>query len=321
METRANHALIGAFTLGVLTLAMLFALWIGKATLEREWSWYLVVFNEAVSGLTVGSPVQYNGIQIGEVRKLALDPQDPSRVFATIRVAASTPVKTDTVAMLAYTGLTGVSLIQLSGGSRNAPMLEPDPEIGVAVINAETSALQKLLASSEDIATTASQVMLRINTLLGPENMGKIASMLENFEATSATVAESRENIRTTLAEAAQAGAALNRTLAGAEQAIGRIDGAIARLDRDVLRRLPDTIAALQETVESLERFAVNADALLADNRESLSSFSQQGLSQVGPALDEMRSLLRDLRRMSQQIEQSPARFLIGGEPLPEFEP
>jgi phospholipid/cholesterol/gamma-HCH transport system substrate-binding protein len=321
VETRANHVLIGGFTLVVLALAMLFALWIGKATLEREWSWYVVVFTEAVSGLTVGGAVQYNGIQVGEVRRLALDPEDPSRVFATVRVAASTPVKTDTVAKLAFTGLTGVSIIQLSGGSREAPLLQPDPVTGVMLIHAETSALQKLLASSEDIATTASKVMLRLNDILSDENARRISAMLENVEATSATLADSREDLRTLLAEAARAGAALNRTLAATQGTIARVDDAVARLDAEVLRQLPDTVAALHRAVESLERLSVNADTLLADNRETLSAFGQQGLSQVGPALDELRRLLRDLRRMSQQLEQGRARFLLGGEPPPEFDP
>lgn len=321
METRANHVLIGAFTLLVLVFAMLFALWIGKATLEREWSWYVVVFTEAVSGLTVGGAVQYNGIQVGEVRRLALDPEDPSKVLATIRVAASTPVKTDTVAKLTFTGLTGVSLIQLSGGSREAPLLLPGPDGSVPLIHAETSALQKLLASSEDIATTASKVMLRLNDLFDEENTRRIAATLENLEAATGTLAESKEEIRTLLAEAADAARNLNQTLANADRAINRIDGAVVRLDQDVLRELPETMQHVKQTLANLEAVAKNADMLLADNRESLTTFSQQGLPQVGPALDELRRLLRDLRRVTGRLEENPARFLLGGEPAPEFDP
>jgi phospholipid/cholesterol/gamma-HCH transport system substrate-binding protein len=321
VETRANHVLIGAFTLLVLGFAMLFALWIGKATLEREWSWYVVVFTEAVSGLTVGGAVQYNGIQVGEVRRLALDPEDPSKVLATIRVAASTPVKTDTVAKLTFTGLTGVSLIQLSGGSPRAPYLLPGPDGGVPLIHAETSALQKLLASSEDIATTASKVMLRLNELFDEENTRRISATLQHLEATTATLADSRDEIRTLLAEAAVAARSLNQTLARADGAIGRIDGAVAKLDRDVLNQLPQTMEHLKTTLARLEDVASNADMLLSDNRESLTTFSQQGLPQVGPALDELRRLLRDLRRVTGRLEENPARFLLGGEPAPEFDP
>jgi len=321
METRANHILIGAFTLVVLAGAMLFALWIGKATLEREWNWYLVEFGEAVSGLTVGGAVQYNGIQIGEVRELELDPQDPSRVLATIRVVASTPIKTDTVATLAFTGLTGVSLIQLSGGTPEAPLLLPPADGSLPLIRAETSALQKLLASSEDIATTASKAMLRVNELLSKENVERIARTLENLDNTTGALADSRTEIRTLLSEAAAAGTRLNRTLEGAEKLVARLDRSAATLDSDVIAELPATMEQLQDAIAKLDRFAGNADQLLIDNRDAVSQFSQQGLAQVGPALHDLRRLLRDLNRITDELEKNPADFLLGGQPVPEFEP
>lgn len=55
-----------------------------------------MVFNEAVSGLSKGSSVQYSGIKVGDVVSLRLDPQDPRRVLARIRLAGDTPVKEDT---------------------------------------------------------------------------------------------------------------------------------------------------------------------------------------------------------------------------------
>jgi phospholipid/cholesterol/gamma-HCH transport system substrate-binding protein len=321
VETRANHVLIGAFTVLVLGLAMLFALWIGKATLEREWDWYVVVFNEAISGLTVGSAVTYNGIQIGEVRELAIDPVDPSRVLATVRVSATAPVRTDTVAKLTFTGLTGVSVIQLSGGSPEAPRLRPAPDGSPPIIVAEGSALQKLLASSEDIATTASQVLVRLNNLLDADNAARVGNMLHNLEQTTQTIADSREDIRQLLAETARASRALNRTLERADQAFASFDGVVARFDDEVIGQLPEAVENLKSTLQRLENFASTADQVLEENRGALTSFGQQGLAQVGPALDELRSLLRDLRRMAREMEQSPARYLIRGQRAPEFEP
>ena len=125
METRANHVLIGAFTLAVCLLAVLFALWAAKYTTEKSFNEYDVVFSEAVTGLSVGSQVLYNGISVGAVRRLSLDRDDPRKVIARIRLASDTPVKTDTRAKLALTGLTGVAIIQLTGGSPGSPALEP----------------------------------------------------------------------------------------------------------------------------------------------------------------------------------------------------
>ncbi len=89
METRAHHVIIGLFTLVVGAGALLFALWLGKSNLDSSYDNYEIVFHEAVTGLSNGSPVQFNGIKVGEVTRLRLDDADPSKVLATIRVAAT----------------------------------------------------------------------------------------------------------------------------------------------------------------------------------------------------------------------------------------
>lgn len=121
METRAHHVLIGLVTVLVVAGAMLFGLWLAKSSVDDAFKDYEVVFNEAVSGLSCGSPVQYNGIKVGDVFTLRLDPKDPRRVLARVRLSADTPVKEDTQAKLTLAGVTGNSFIQLSGAPRKAP--------------------------------------------------------------------------------------------------------------------------------------------------------------------------------------------------------
>ncbi|KAG9550698.1 hypothetical protein KCV01_g23255, partial [Aureobasidium melanogenum] len=74
METRAHHILIGLFTVIVVIAALLFGVWLAKAHSDQEWNYYDVVFNEAVTGLSRGGAVQYNGIRLGDVMQLKLDP-------------------------------------------------------------------------------------------------------------------------------------------------------------------------------------------------------------------------------------------------------
>lgn len=88
METRAHHVLIGLVTVLVVTGAMLFGLWLAKSSVDDAFKDYEVVFNEAVSGLSPGSTVQYNGIKVGDVSTLRLDPKDPRRVLARVRLSA-----------------------------------------------------------------------------------------------------------------------------------------------------------------------------------------------------------------------------------------
>src|SRR5690606_17286853 len=97
METRAHHLLIGSFAILAFLIGLGFVLWLSKTGAEREFRHYDVVFTEAVTGLSKGGLVQYNGIKVGEVSRLSLDPRDPRKVIARVRLEGGTPVKQDTV--------------------------------------------------------------------------------------------------------------------------------------------------------------------------------------------------------------------------------
>jgi|SRR5690606_12562743 len=321
METRANHVLIGAFVLAVTAAALLFALWAGKYGGDRNYRDYVIVFDEAVTGLSDGSTVQYNGIKVGEVRDLALDPRDPSKVIASVRLEAGTPVKTDTVAKLALTGVTGTAVIQLSGGSPRAPLLAPGPEGEPPLIIAEASALQKLLASSEDIITTAGEVLVRIRRVLSEENMAKVGRIIDDIERVTGALGGQHQDLGRLVSEAREAAGALKSALASAERSFDNLDDTVAAVDRDLVARLPELTARLDRSLAALESLSTTADAVLAENREALSSFSRQGLAQVGPAMIELRTLLRELAQLADKLESDPARFLLGRDQPKEFDP
>ena len=188
METKANYVLIGAFTIAVAVFGLLFALWAAKYSSDRSWQEYKVVFNEPVTGLTEGGSVQYNGIAVGTVDSLSLAPQDPSRVVARIRVNAEVPVKVDTRARLAMTSLTGTTIIQLTGGSPDAPRLASRGDDEIPVILTEASALQ-------NIADTANRLVARLDEVLSEENVARIAATLEHIEGMTGAVAGQREDL------------------------------------------------------------------------------------------------------------------------------
>lgn len=314
METKANHVLIGAFTLAVSAGLLLFALWAAKYASESSWAEYDVVFREAVTGLSVGGIVQYNGITVGSVRHLSLAPDDPGRVIARIRVGADTPVLRDTTARLALTGLTGVAFIQLSGGSPGSPRLLAREDEPVPVIVAEESALQKLFASSEDIAIAASEVLVRLRNILSDENAARIATTLSNIDAVTTTIAAEREEIGALIRSARESAARL-------EGSLQRFDRFATALDENLTGELPQMVANLKRTMAQIDALTRRADAILAENHEALASFGSQGLTQVGPTLAELRELLRELTRISARLEDNPAAFLLGRDQPKEFSP
>ncbi|TNJ33818.1 MlaD family protein [Arenimonas terrae] len=307
METRANHVLIGAFTLAIFVCAVLFALWAAKYTTEKSFQEYDVVFQEAVTGLSVGSQVLYSGISVGAVRKLSLMKDDPRKVVARIRLSADTPVKTDTRAKLALTGLTGVAIIQLTGGSPGSPALEPREGQRVALIPSEPSALQ-------NIAATASEIVDRVNQLLSDDNVARVTRTLDQLDQITGSISGEREEIAALIRNARAASEKLDQTLASADRTINN-------LDQGLVQELPELVAKLDRTLSKLETASSSADAILTDNREAFADFSQDGLAQVGPTLRQLRSLIRDLNGLVERVEGNPAGVLLGREQPEEFEP
>ena len=307
METKANYVLIGAFTLVISIFGLLFALWAANWSSEREWDTYRIVFNEAVTGLFEGGSVRYNGITVGTIEHLRLAPNDPRKVLAQVRIASGTPIKTDTHAKISQDGLTGPTFIQLSGGSPNAPLLASNDRDEVPTIATEPSALQ-------NIADTANRLVTRMDEVLSEQNVKRISDSLENIEQLTGAVAAQREDLGQLIVNAREASEQLKLTMQ-------TTNGAVERLDRDVIRNLPALVEKLDRTLAELESVSTNANAMINENRAPLASFAQNGLQQVGPALSELRGLVRDLRRVASRLDNNPAGYVLGRQQPKEFVP
>jgi phospholipid/cholesterol/gamma-HCH transport system substrate-binding protein len=123
MEIRARYVLIGSFTLAVILGIFAFVYWIKNTGGLGARATYLIEFQQPVAGLTVGSGVLFNGIRVGAITDLSLDPKDPRRLTIAISVDAATPIRADTQVDVTYQGLTGAPAISLKGGDATAPAL------------------------------------------------------------------------------------------------------------------------------------------------------------------------------------------------------
>ena len=306
METRANYVLIGAFTLLTAAFLLLFGLWAAKYTSDKDWRYFNVIFDEAVTGLTEGGSVQYNGISVGTVDKLSLAPDDPRKVIAKVKLRASTPVKVDTHAKLSFTGLTGTAFIQLTGGSPDAALLV-GTEDEIPTIITESSALQ-------NIAETANKLVARLDKVLSDENINNIAKTLENLENATGAISDQRADLSSLIVNARISSEKLANTLDTTNNAVNSID-------RELVQKLPQLIAKLDSTLSHMDSAANNADKLIGENRGAINSFTQDGLSQLGPTMEELRALVRDLRKISARFEDNPAGYVLGRQKPKEFEP
>lgn len=304
METRAHYILVGLFTLGTGIGALLFALWVTGAGSEREVNYYEVMFREPVSGLSVGSPVQYSGIRVGEVEQLTLDPVDPRVVRARVRVLASAPVKVDTVARQTLLNITGATAIELGEGLPESPLLRSDS--GIPVIEASPSSLAQLRLTSEEILLSASNLLERANALLSEENAARVSRVLDNVVVLTNALAGQEQSLQDGIQSLAASGESLNALLS-------RIN--------DQMSRYEDTVYdGVTGTLDELQQATVQLNSLLSENSPAVTA-GMQSLNELGPAVRDLRSILTTIDSITRRLAEDPANFVLGNDQIREYQP
>ncbi|NER62197.1 MCE family protein [Pseudomonas sp. MAFF212428] len=312
METRAHHVLIGLITVLVVAGAMLFGLWLAKSSVDSTFKDYEVVFNEAVTGLSKGSAVQYSGIKVGDVINLRLDPNDPRRVLAHIRLSAETPIKQDTQAKLTLTGVTGTSLIQLSGGTPESPALEGKGG-KLPVIIASPSPIARLLNDSSDLVTNINLLLHNANRLFSEENATRLGATLANLEQTTGAIAGQRDDIRVAIRQMAQVGKQAGDALEQTSTLMRNANQLLGSEGRQI-------VGNAEQAMQSLARSTATINAMLDDNREAING-GAQGFNALAPAIRELRDTLTSLKGISQRLEANPSGYLLGRDTNKEFTP
>lgn len=189
METRAPFVVVGAFVLAAIAAVFGFVYWLNNTGGLGPRATYHIQFDGSVPGLLIGAGVLFNGIRVGEVTDLGLAPDNPRRVNATISVASTTPVRSDTKVGLEFQGLTGVPVIALEGGkllvnSGEVPTLIAESGAGQSMTQAARDALRKvdsvLNENSEPLKKTIANLQTFTDGLA--RNTGKLDSIVAGLE-------------------------------------------------------------------------------------------------------------------------------------------
>lgn len=303
METKANYVLLGGAAIIGAALIMLFAMWLARAQWGSEYAFYDVVFEGPVRGLANGGEVRFNGIKVGEVERLSIDPENANRVFARVRVNATTPVKADSVGQLEQIGLTGVTLIQISAGTESLPILRQTPLGAVPQIEGRPDPFNEILAAGGDIATRASETLAAARDLLTDENVASFSRTLQNLETITASLAEERAAFRQA-GEAAVAFTEASQEVALlAEEARTRLAG----LDTSTTAALDQTT----ETLASLNLAAQDARTAIAQLSAAADTTNAVLLPEVMSASQDVRRLSIALERLATEVEEDPYNFVF----------
>lgn len=313
METRAHHILIGLFTLLTGAGALLFALWMSHAAGERDYQPYQILFERSVSGLSVGSRVQYNGIEVGNVTGLELNPRDPRQVIAAIRVYEDTPVKLDTRAKLAFANITGSMSVQLHGGTPESPRLTDETSDDAPFIQADASPIATLFDEGEVMIENINSILQNVNELFADSNREQAGNILTNIAQITDMIASQQAALEENMALFGDVSRQATSTLAS-----------IDALSQEATQLLSQDGKIVMESAAGASRDVASAaqriEQLVNDNAGAVES-TLQGTRDIAPALSALRSMLNSLDRITRQLEESPRDFFLGRDQVEEFRP
>lgn len=190
METDKHYFLVGLFIIVLLISAALASVWLTGAG-HRDDVLYRIHFAESVSGLAVGDPVTYRGVDAGTVEAMKIDPTDPQLVLVDVKLRKETPVKTDTEASLRLSGITGVVRVELSGASAGAPsLLSVTPHNQIPEIPAKSSTLGALADQLPEILGKLSEIEEQTKKLLSNKNIAAVSDTLAELRDAAHNVNE-----------------------------------------------------------------------------------------------------------------------------------
>ena len=189
MERKAHYVLIGLFTFAVVAGAFGFIFWLHHSSGKKQAVAYRIIFDSSVSGLQVGGNVLFNGIRVGEVTNLRLDPDNPRQVIALLAVNKATPIRSDTRVGLEFAGLTGVASVSLKGVSAKTPLIERE-EGEPPTLRADPSASQDMMQAARDVLNKAEEVITA-----NQEALHQAIADLASFSASLARNGDSVDSI------------------------------------------------------------------------------------------------------------------------------
>ncbi len=299
MEERTSYLIVGVFILAAAAMTVVFTVWIAGGRTTDAMATYTVMFDRDVSGLTLGSPVRYLGVDVGEIVAMDLITNQGTRVSVEVTIAATTPIHQGTYASLVYQGITGVAFINLAADSGEFPPLSTETDSEYPIIATRDVGLAALLAQSGEITAEVAILLDQANSLLGEDNQASLTRTLANIELLSDTLVGERE----TLAALPQ------RLVAALDDLRDMVDQVRGLLDQAE----PDLLAAIEQlnhATADVAQLTNRLDEWFGANEKSLDTFVATGLGELPGLVAETRGTLRELDKLLMDVREDPSQVI-----------
>ncbi|MBO9502071.1 MULTISPECIES: MlaD family protein [Brevundimonas] len=300
MERDAHYAAVGIATVALAAALIIFSIWLARLSFNEEYDLYDIVFYGPVRGLSEGGEVHFNGIRVGIVTDLRLDPEKGDQVVARIRVDATTPIRVTSRAQLEPQGITGLNYIQITAGTEGSALLKSQyPNNVVPVLQSQPSPIAELLSGSGTVLAQTVDALNRINRVLSDENIRSFSLSLKNIESLT-TEFEARKGMFDEL-----------------EQALVRANAAMAEYQAlgESARRLIETdgqqaVNNLNRAADQAAQAAESANRIVEGLEGPVNDFAASGLPQLEEAIRGLDAATRSLEDLVDEVRTSPREFI-----------
>ncbi|MCK5876774.1 MAG: MCE family protein [Candidatus Marithrix sp.] len=344
MDSKVNYAIVGLFVIVLSMVLIASILWLSVDFDKKQYRTYQVYIQESVSGLNLKSPVKYNGVTVGYVNDINLNPKRPNEVQVLLNIEHDLQLRQDTTTFLSVQGLTGLAYIELTGGSIEKPLVtvkneQKYPELRnkpslLARLDTTISSLLENLNSetTNNLLHNINNLSKAANTLLSTNNVKSLTKTLHNFEILSSTLATHNSDIETTLVNTltitnnidviSKKILALTDRLETSLVAVesGAIDfaeiaGTIKKTSHNFTKTVSLVNHAVQEveiTTKAIGKIAGNIGIAVENSRHDVDYFTRQSLPEVTNSLRELQVLLNTLRNFTRELQRKPNMLLFG---------
>ncbi|MBX9457423.1 MAG: MCE family protein [Rhizobium sp.] len=312
METKANYAIVGFFTVVVMLAAFAFVYWMQVYGREGRMEPLRIIIPGSANGLSVGSPVRFNGIPIGSIRRLTLDATNPDNSIVITEVLADAPIYPGTRAVVELQGLTGAAYIELSGGDTSKEKLLVAQAAGgeEAKILAEQSGLTNLVSAASDIMRKTETTVDEITGLV-QDNRQPLNNTIRNVETFSGALRDNAPGVDRFLESVSKLSGTIESLSGRLDSTLASVDSLVKSIDPkkidNILKNTEkisgDLAAASGDMADTVQSFRATADAYrevgtkvsrTLDNVEKL--MAEIDPKQVGDTLDDVRAAVSDAR-------------------------
>jgi len=298
--TRAQKARLGIFLVVSGGILLIMLVIVTGAKLFEKRDYYRVRYEDvSVSGLEVGAQVKYHGVRVGRVEEIFIDPEDIETIIVVLSLDHGTPIKKDVEAVISAMSLTGIKIIELTGGSTEAELLPTDSEIP-----AGESAIQAITGKAEAVSEKLELVLSNLAVITGADNQERLFRMMDNtalvLEDVHIILSDNRDKFANAVDNLESASIAINGIATSPElrNILANLDSTVSKVDS----------ARLGETIEDLKEALVQAKTTL--NHIDLTFL--KGRHDILTSLEVMRESLDSFNEFARLISEDPSLLLRG---------